>query len=527
MILTQSYSKILNLVSLVTLFFLAITIMYSDTFRLLSYDEADYVKASLEPFHKTWLSLNTTSLFQFITLGISKFGIVLSDNLKLIPESSDSFLLRHFHGVVPIYYLSIFSQITTSLDLARVYASLTLFFISYVSIIYYIKKTDQSSDKNIWTVIALVLFFTNAGVLESYSSFNFHIFLAVLLLPYCYYLNKTIVEASHINLFVLGFITALFWLTLETSLVISVATLIYLYWFNYEKVIKWHKRIFIVGMLVGFLLVNPGVVLSLDFIKSIAMYAYRIFAKGASEYSSNSTLPLLIASLKNYSLIFILIVFSHLAVMPIRSKINNQLNLKKIYLNHLSPEMFIGIVYLIFIIPFTLNATYLFPAILLLQLSVFRVTSSIKTNFPMSKFILFFCIFALLVSYMNFDKTHEITERFDHETRDFSLDVKAIKPYCSALGDGEAMMISDDANLLNLHLDEYCFDNLILDYGGKSLLVRIDKNYVAIDEVINKNRIIYMALSRARNYQSKLNQLNKKSVYIYKGNYFDLIQVSQ
>ena len=128
---------------------------------------------------------------------------------------------------------------------------------------------------------------------------------------------------------------------------------------------------------------------------------------------------------------------------------------------------------------------------------------------------------------MNFDKTNEITERFDHETRDFSVDVKAIKPFCNALGDGEVMMISDDANLLNLHLDEYCYDNLILDYGEKSLLVRIDKNYVAIDEVINKNRIIYMALSRARNYQSKLNKLNKKSDYIYKGNYFDLIQVSQ
>jgi len=83
-----------------------------------------------------------------------------------------------------------------------------------------------------------------------------------------------------------------------------------------------------------------------------------------------------------------------------------------------------------------------------------------------------------------------------------------------------------DANLLNLHLEKNCFNFLILDYGGKRLLGRLDKKYTPIKELINRNDITYIALKKERGYQSNLKALNVNMNYIYTGNYFDLIQIN-
>lgn len=523
--MNQMYSRIFYFVSLIILCILAISFLYSDTYRLLSFDEIDYIKASLDPFFDTWLSRNTENFSQFVSLGLSKLGIIHNINGGLIPEMSDSFHLRHFHGVFPIFYLSIFSKISSSLDLARVYASLMIFCISYWALIIYIKSTDQIFYKNIWTNIALVIFCINPGVLESYSSFNFHVFSAILVLPYCYLLNKTLVKYHDHNIFGLGFITALFWTTLETSLVITVATIIYLFIFKRDIFIKRHVIVFFLGMLIGFILINPGIIFSLDLIKTILMHAYRIFIKGASEYGTSSTLPMLIGSLKYYLPILLLLVFSNIVLI-----LNKRIRNKNKDFNILSPELVIGMSYLFFIMPFTLNPTYLLPAIMLLQLSIFKITASIKSDISISKALVVFCVLAVPVTYINMNKSTGIIKIFNKEKSDLKLDLEKISPYCSnlntGLNNGDALMLSSDANLLNLHLEKNCFNFLILDYGGKRLLGRLDKKYTPIKELINRNDITYIALKKERGYQSNLKALNVNMNYIYTGNYFDLIQIN-
>ena len=53
--MNQMYPRIFYFVSLIILCILAISFLYSDTYRLLSFDEIDYIKASLDPFFDTWL----------------------------------------------------------------------------------------------------------------------------------------------------------------------------------------------------------------------------------------------------------------------------------------------------------------------------------------------------------------------------------------------------------------------------------------------------------------------------------------
>ena len=520
----DNFTKILYAFNLIVLLCVVISLIYSNTYRALTYDEADYVKTSLDPFFTTWFSLNTLNFKEFLGLSLSKFGIINSFNFNSIPESVDSFLLRHFHGVLPIQYLSIFTKLITSVDLARIYATLAFFVIYFIALLIYLNKIDNLYYKNIFTIFALALFLTNKGVIESFSTFNFHIFTAFLLLPYCFILNKLILKVDKIRLFLFGFITSLFWLTLETSLILTVVTVLYMILFNYQSLKKWNIKIIFLGLILGFMLINPGIFFSLDFIKSILMYAYRIFTKESLEYQSDSTIPILIESLKKYTSILILIGAFHLY------KVFNTLKLsffKKFNYSTItkSPELVIGLFYLISIMPFTLNPTYLFPGIMLLQLSLFKITTSIKTSHSLSELFYISCLLGLYITYSNLDKLKIITQQFNREITEIQLDINNIRPYCSSLDKEVVVMLSDDANLINLYLNNNCFNIVLNDYNNGDLLARINKNYIPLKNLINDNKIIYVVLSKKRNYIRKLNQTEANIDFLVYGNFFDIIKL--
>lgn len=499
--------------------------------RGLSFDEVDYVLASLQPIKDSWISSNTLNFADFVLIGLSKLGLSIQPIEGLLPEGGDSFFLRHFHGVLPTYFLSPFLSITASPENARILCLMTIFILFYF--VYQKLTVSRRLIESGYVLHCMpsLLFFLSPGVIDSFSSFNFHIWLGLLLLPYIYLVRKVLVEPTPHMLIASGFLSGMMWLTLETSLVISFATLVYLTLFR-RSVISIVNLLFVfLGGLLSILILNPGAFISADILKAVLMYAYRLIAKGSAEYNPSSSLPVYFRSLLLYSMTLIPLLLISLHT-KITARISSARGVDKsrepplpAIQETLSLELFIGLVYLVFIAPFTLNPTYLFPAILMLQLCLNSQLQKIcfslnfdKLYLPISVSLLLFMALALVKSTNTWDQYQKNSEMTATET-------KYMQKLCDLKQIGKGILLfSDEANRLNLYLGRSCFNSFILDYDKRTLLARVDRSYRPLERVLNSNESIYLAVSRNRGYQEKLTGLFPNIQLLHAGPLYDLFK---
>ena len=73
---------------------------------VLNYDEVDYMNATKPQFSEIYLGKSTLNFSEFLRLGYKK--IKGGDSFPLsVQETKDGFLLRHFHGVLPVYFIKL------------------------------------------------------------------------------------------------------------------------------------------------------------------------------------------------------------------------------------------------------------------------------------------------------------------------------------------------------------------------------------------------------------------------------------
>jgi len=497
--------------------------IFNDTLRLLSYDEVDYITASIQSLSGRWLSTNTLSIIDFIKLGYAKIGGSLPLDISLIPEDQDNFLLRHYHGVIPTYYLTIFTSLNelfsnNLIDNARIYSTVIFFWIFCLLIIYFINKSS-SLYSNYKYPLLLAIFFLSPGVIESFSTFNFHIFLGILIIPYCYYISDLLHKYNISSVFIVGFIMGLMILTLETSLVIIFSTIVYFCLFKRSAL---NMRLFLwllVGCATSLIIFNPGFLISCDILKAVFMYAYRIIVKSNAEYGSDTVNNQVVNSILQFLPIFLLLIVS---LIPFGLELFKKKTIEDF--SCITHEAFIGVIYLIFILRFTLSAYYMFPAMLLLflgsvqNINHYKLFSSYlwKTSIVFSVFILI-----PLVIY-NSTRIGSSVNSYIAQSKKFSdeLSLPALKCNLESVESKNILFLSDASNRLNLYSKKNCFKNFILDYDKQTFLIRINRKYVKLTEVLREYDILLFAISNYREYHQQLIDQNTSISLMDRNFYF-------
>ena len=468
----------------------AASVILSNAIRLATYDEIDYLAAADLSVSDTWRSSNTLSFKEFLDEGLRKIEKQNKSALGLVSENRDGFLLRHFHGVLPSYILSVLINICPDFDSARIYFTALVFLLFSVSFLLFIGKISRYDKGDDFVALVLAAFVFSPGTIESFSLLNFHTILAVLMIGYLHFLEKLVRAPTTESSVWLGFFSALMVLTLETSLFILVLGFAF---YIIAKPKDYYGRnpwpLIVLVAIITILVLHPGWFESLDTVKAVLMYAYRLFFKGGAEYASGGKLHLLIWSILSFwpFLIIFIILTSYAFILRFR-KLGSR---KVVFSDGYWSSAFIGVCYLILIIPFTLNVTYLLPGILALALAaanVFCVKDTSSVRVFVSILSVSYGIFLLMVS------APLIAERrlgLEVSQQKWVSEIKPLSSICAGSGLNSGLLLSSDANIFNLYLGLDCARLLILDHDGRSLVVRDQRSYISLREFLASGRDAY------------------------------------
>lgn len=327
----------------------------------LSQDEVDYSLAFKKGFLNNYLERDTLSFKSFINLSLLKAQnknkeLIEFSNLN-IDEKDDLFILRHFHGVIPIYFWSLFNAEDPEVNQKNLRnSSLVLYFLFLISFfVFFYYQSDKTKEISALTIFTLTAFFTSLPFFIVNLSLNFHIFFALFSLYFAYELVNFIERGN--NIFRLSFSISLMLATLETSIVIlGIAFLIMAISSStlYQGIINFIKVLCSSAMFL--ILIWPGVYISGAIVKSWFMYVYRIFIAGNEEYAGSDKLDVVLNAIKDLEIFFFFVILILFLML---------INKKRFKQTHLIP-VFLGFGYLIFIVNFSLNITYLIPAFALM-----------------------------------------------------------------------------------------------------------------------------------------------------------------
>ena len=485
----------------------AASVIFVNAIRPATYDEIDYLAAADLSVTETWLSSNTVSFMDFLDEGLRKVGKQDRPSLSLVSENRDGFLLRHFHGVLPTYFLKILIYLCSDLDSARIFFTSLVFFVFAVSFILFLNKVSCRGTGNGLRTLVLAALLFSPGTIESFSLTNFHTILAVLMIGYLYFLDELVKLPTIKSSVGLGFFSALMVLTLETSLFIILSGFAF---FVFSKPKDYAGRnpwfLVVLASISTILILQPGWFKSLDTLKAVLMYAYRLFVKGGAEYASGGKLDLLISSIISFwpfLAVFLILVFCNFI-----QKYGNFGEYKVVFSDGYRSGASVGACYLILIIPFTLNVTYLFPGILALSLAASNV-SSVKSTFGLrvlvSTFTIPYCIFLLVV---NLSLISDKRESLQVSQRELVSEINSLSWICAGSTVNSSRLLSSDANIFNLFLGLDCARLLILDHDGVSLVVRDARTSVPLQEFLQSDSTFYFSDLR----RSPRNELRNRLV---------------
>jgi len=341
----------------------------------LSQDEVDYALAAKRGIAANYLDSETLSFFDFIELSILKVSAdkdaIQAFSSSRIDEKDDLFILRHFHGVVPVYYWSLFVKEDPSISKKYLRISSQIFYSLFVIcflILIFLQLNCPKSISNL-SILTLVLFFSSNAFVIANLSMNYHIFLAFFSLFFSSIFVKSINKKN--NLQFLSFTIAIMLATLETSIFIMAPALLSLFFLR-ESLFGTFQIItkIIFFSFLYLVLLWPGFLYSGSIFKSWLMYIYRIFVADNSEYGSISKVDFLVGFISD-SMVLVISVMIMLIL----------LTLKKEKFNFFDLPLFLGITYFLIIINFALNITYIVPAITLMIYGLvikFEVSKDLK-----------------------------------------------------------------------------------------------------------------------------------------------------
>ena len=326
----------------------------------LSQDEVDYALAAQRGISANYLESETLSFVDFARLSILKISADKSEIQTFastrIDEKDDLFILRHFHGVIPVYYWSLF--INEDPGISKKYLRIgsqifySLFVLCFMALLFFQLNCPRSISN--LSILTLVLFFSSKAFVISNLSMNYHIFLALFSLFFSYLLINNMQKRN--NLHLLSISIAIMLATLETSVFIIFPALLVIFFLRKSFFEVSQIIIKIIFFSIFYLVLFwPGVIFSGSILKSWLMYIYRIFFANNSEYSSISRLDFLGGFISDsIGLVFFAIIM--LVLIAINKEKFTIFNL----------PLFLGIIYFLIIINFALNVTYILPAVVLM-----------------------------------------------------------------------------------------------------------------------------------------------------------------
>lgn len=358
-----TFRYIFALLNIATLFIAFIYFILLQTISvntpLLGWDEVNYVRASELGISSNAFEKGSLNLIQFLNLGYSKLKkqpLIIS-HYPL--EYNDPFNLRHFHPPLPVYFWSLFLnkqnllQQNKLLRLSNLFLGFILIFI-FIGMIYLVQP-----NKDIWStieILPLISIFVISKIFNySFSSLNFHTFFLINSILFVGFLIRFINKPTQINSIFIGIAGALLIATLETWIVILTASVLSILILSYKRIFTFKViSTFYVSLFITLVIIWPGIIKTVGPLKEWLMYAYRIFIV-QKEYSHVFAYTKWFDIIKSNYELFILFIFTLVVAL---------IHIRKLTIDKtIIIPFIIGICYAIFMTPFILNDTYIFPAI--------------------------------------------------------------------------------------------------------------------------------------------------------------------
>lgn len=327
----------------------------------LSWDEVDYVNAAREGIAGNALDTKSLSFPQFVRLSLAKAKKTPPETMGFPEESEDTFLLRHFHPVLPVYFWSFFTAETTSIEQYRMRLSSIVLVLLFVTVFIFTCRAVLPVSYR--PSIEAAAFFTTIFIcsplfFESFSWLHYHNFFLTAFILYCGLLVRFLLQSDRINAALFGFGTAILALSLETWIFPFSVSLPFLVYQIYRRKISLKiLLIACVSFFVSTLVLFPAFWLTLYPLKSWSFYAYRIFFESSKEYGNVSSATIWQNLIFQNWLLWLAITIS--AIIGVRFLIKD----KSAWIIFI-----LGAAYSLLLTPVAINMTYLLPGIAVLML---------------------------------------------------------------------------------------------------------------------------------------------------------------
>jgi hypothetical protein len=464
---------------------------------VLDYDEVDYMQAANLQIDDLYLGTSTLNFVEFMKLGYKK--LKGGNSLELsVAETQDSFLLRHFHGVIPIYIVKLFQEGgEDSKGMQSIAWKVKLFLVAIfvISIIFLPLYFSNSAPSFLASLAVSALFLTTPIAMEPFYGLTFHTFLAVMVIPFSIIFSKVFSDPSNKYSVLLFVILGLMVNIIVTATFIIFGALVILYLSGkIKKVVTLRSLSAFVATI---FLTYPGQLLSLDYVKAHLMHVYKIlvYKKEYTSVSVGSVFEDLQTALPFIMVVCFIFVYRHYFIKIKTSFENDAL-------------LYIGVLFIFLNSPFLLNNRYFLPGITLLAVWAIKETGK---WFDTGKFNnthalrLFLLSLAVMLIFNYSSVRTSVTFRYSemsNYSKLFRADVADLKNSINATSNG-GLIISDIAHILNFYVGPNNFIHGHIVSG--TVLVRLDRENFPID-IFLKDHEISMLVFRKNLFEQDINK---------------------
>jgi|GEM_PF-5505805 len=493
----------------------------------LNWDEVDYANAAKQGILGNAFETKSLSFPQFVRLSVAKARKTPLETAGFPEESEDTFLLRHFHPVLPVYFWSFFTNDSAAVEQYQMRLSSSVLAFLYVAV--FILSCLLILPPSFRPSIEAVSFFTAVFLcsplfFESFSWLHYHIFFLIAFVLYCGLLIRFLFQPDRINAVLFGFGLTVLALTLETWIFpLSVSLIFLIHQIYHRKISIKILSIACVSFLITSFVLFPAFWLTLYPIKSWSFYAYRIFFEGSKEYGKVSAFTIWQNLIFQNWLLWLAIAIS--VILGARILKRNKPQTWTIFI--------LGAAYALFLTPVAFNSTYLLPGVGALMLFSTIALSSLFDGRQTLRIVL--PIFGLLIVAATVFLTpfQELRRKSEAILRNFNSDVEQIE---NLLVEEKPILI-DGGHIIRYYLSDESKKHLIKDltlcpndklgfcrrenyqYANQSDLVETGKyKAVIVSKSMTSNKIPLLKVSEIEKANFLVVELNDYRCYVMKNN---------
>ena len=480
----------------------------------LNWDEVDYISAAKKGVIENAFDFQSTNLFEFIKIGYFKTKNdkekVKKLALKLPEQSNDTYYLRHFHPVLPVYYWSFFLDKDLNIQDNKIRISNAIIYTIVIScLIFFCFFIKEIKTYNLFLIfLFLSSIFTNNYIIHSFSIINYHTFYSLILIFHIFCLIKFYQRNSNINFYFLAISLSLLIITLETfafslvSLFISIILLNK----NLEKKISL-KNIFNFGILsfVLSIFLWPSIILNGTIVKTFLSFFYRLFFQSNAEYENiKYFIEWKNFFVSNY-LFFLLIISILLINIILRNKFPLFGKIPLIY----------AFTYAFIMTPFIMNQAYLLPFIISLIFSCVIILSFLKFDNIIGYLVfIFISLFSIINIYTN-QKSFLNFTYYANEVQNYNHGLNKVIEILNQTEYTNKNILADGDHIFKHYTKNKNIYNLsLLDRKNPSFYSRSNYSYVNLEDKIKNNFFNLIIIDKYRNYKKSKFDFLKKNNYV-------------